>query len=181
MYKISTVSGVDKIFFAYDIATLFDDVKHASAFMCKNIVSKEGADLSEQFAITDDEEPMFNLCLSQVLPNIAGAFSDLATGEYKEKIQGSEIISTWAAQAWAGIESGHYYVGFEIQDNKAYAAIDPQLFDRALQSTIEDGVLSEFYTRVTHPELTKLSATIYANKLPLLAVRLTPMRKKSRL
>lgn len=181
MYKISTATGIDKIFFAYDIATIFDDVKHESAFMCKNIVSKEGEDLLERFAITDDEEPMFKLCLSEVLPNVASAFIDLTTGEYKENIAGSIIISTWAAQEWTGIQAGHNYVGFEIQDNKAYANIDPQVFDKALQSAIEEGVLAEFYTRVTHPDLTKLSASIYANKLTVLAAKLTPMRKKSRL
>lgn len=75
-----TKSLQGEIIFYYPHADLFDDVKHQSAFMTKNIVSKEGEDLSERFMITDDEEGMFELCLRESLPDIYEQLKPLTHG-----------------------------------------------------------------------------------------------------
>lgn len=75
-----TKSLSGEIIFFYPHASLFDDVKHQSAFMCKNIVSKDGEDLSERFMITDDEQDMFEVCLREALPDVYEVLKPLTHG-----------------------------------------------------------------------------------------------------
>ena len=172
-----------QIIFYYLRATLFDEVQHQSAFMCKNIVSKEGEDLSERFAITDDEEGMFQICLTETLPDIYDTVKKLTYG-INEALHGSITganvrLLDFEHLAELEIDAEATYVVLRIND---YAACNPntvQLVDAALRSAIEQGVLSNFYIRVTHPELTKLAATMFTGQLQALSQRIVPLMKKT--
>lgn len=172
-------------YFAQDV--LFDNVKHQSAFMCKNIVSKDGEDLSERFAITDDEADMFALCLRETLPSIYDQVKGITYGvtdAFTDGMLGSTFKAiftdaTPSEKAALGVDDAKNYVVIRVQDNGAYNDNDLRQADSALQTAIEGGTIATFYTRVTHPDLTKLSDGVAAGQLVILAKRLVPLRKKS--
>ena len=177
-----TKSLEGQIIFYYPHSTLFDEVQHQSAFMCKNIVAKEGEDLSERFAITDDEEPMFALCLDETIPGIYDTIKVLTHGiedAIHSTITGAGIKAFGAALASLDVDDDANYVAIRIVDNEAYNPNTVKLVDSALRTSIESGVLSSFYTRVTHPEITKLSATMFMGQIQALAMRIIPLRKKT--
>lgn len=181
-----TTNIVDgQLIFYYPHKLLFENVQHQSAFMCKNIVSKDGEDLSERFSITDDEQPMFKLCLAETAPDIYDVLKPIVYGfefeAYYPSITGQEMITEIdpLLQTLPGLELNSDYIVFIVQNNQAYNPNTVKVVDSALRSSIEQGVLSNFYTRVTHPELTKLSATMYVGQLQALTQRIVPLRKKT--
>lgn len=172
-----------QIVFYYTHHDLFEDVQHQSAFMCKNIVSKEGDDLMERYAITDDEEGMFKICLRETIPDIYDTLKGLMhgiDGAITESITQSEIRTSAPSEAFARLftDDGPYLL-IRMNDNGAYNPNDIQQVDTALLSTLTQGVLFNFYTRVMHPELTKLAATTFTGQNQALAARTMPLRKKT--
>jgi len=176
------VSG--QIIFYFPHKLLFENVQHQSAFMCKNIVSKEGEDLSERFAITDDEKPMFELCVDESMPDIYDVMKVLTysiSDALHNAITGADFIQLSEELVdLTDIDNTENYVVLRINDHEAYNPNTVKLVDSALRSSIEQGVLANFYMRVTHPELTKMAATMFAGQLQALSQRILPLRKKSR-
>lgn len=172
-----------QIIFYYPHSALFDDVQHQSAFMCKNIVSKEGEDLSERFSITDDEKPMFQLCLRETMPDIYDTMKALTHGipdAVYDTITGADLkMLDYSHLAQLDVDNHADYAVVRIQDNEAYNPNTVRVVDAALRSSIEQGVLSTFYTRVTHPEITKMAATMFVGQMQALASRIIPLRKKT--
>ena len=172
-----------EIIFYYPHTQLFDEVQHQSAFMCKNIVSKEGEDLSERFAITDDEAPMFGLCMGETMPDVYDTMKPLTHGienAWYDSITGAGIIQfDYDHLAQLDVQNNANYACICIQDNEAYNPNTLKVVDSAICSTIEQGVLANFYMRVTHPEITKMSATMYTGQNQVLAKRIIELRKKS--
>ena len=200
-----------EIIFYYTHPMLFDGVQHQSAYMCKNITTKEGEDISERYAITDDEEPMFHLCLADVVPDIYEALKCITYGinpafyeamsgtdfqalihpenpddsddsdETDETDETEETNETEETQEEEPVTDTNTYVVFRVQDNGAYNPNAVNQVDAAILSAIEGGVLSNFYLRVTHPDLTKMSASMYTAQMQVLAKRIIPLRRKSAL
>ena len=171
-----------QIIFYFPHKLLFENVQHQSAFMCKNIVSKEGEDLSERYAITDDEAGMFAVCLAETLPDVYDIIKPLTHNiedAFHANITGVEIKAISEALVGLDVVDTERYVVIRIIDNAAYNPNTVMLVDAALRSTVEQGVLSNFYLRVTHPELTKLSATMFAGQTNSLSHRIMPLRKKT--
>lgn len=108
-----TKSLSGEIIFFYPHASLFDDVKHQSAFMCKNIVSKDGEDLSERFMITDDEQDMFEVCLREALPDVYEVLKPL-THDIENAFDGNAVylpvVKEEATTAGEPIPAGEWYV-----------------------------------------------------------------------
>lgn len=172
-----------QIIFYYQNSSLFDDVQHQSAFICKNIVSKEGEDLSERYAITNDEEPMFKLCLRETMPDVYDIVKPITYGikdAWYDDITGQQLKNLDTSLSVLVVENTGYYTVIRVQNNKAYNPNTVKLVDSALRSTIEQGVLANFYTRVTHPEITKMATTMYAGQSNALTQRIIPLRKKSK-
>ena len=215
----------DQIIFYYTFADLFEDVQHLSAYMCKNAVSKDGADLSERYAITDDEEGMFRICLREALPLVQEKMMALTHGlenafesslpalairtvaggdavpantyrEVKDYDATTPILAITpdksvveivpCAGEIASTDYTYYYnngsadfVVIHTVDHKAYNPNDPSLADAALQTAIEQGAISEFYTRVTEQGLTKLSQELFTSSLISLEKNLFRLKRKS--
>lgn len=173
-----------QIVFYYPYSTLFEDVQHQSAFMCKNIVAKEGEDLSERFAITDDEKGMFELCIRETVPEIHDIISALTYNipdAIYPNISTEELIlkDTDFDTSPPILTTGEHYVVFRTVDNRAYNPNAVTLADAALQSALEQGALANFYARVIHPDLTKMSASMFSAQCGALSQRIIPLRKKS--
>ena len=173
-----------QIIFYFPHKLLFENVQHQSAFMCKNIVSKDGEDLSERFAITDDEKLMFELCVDETMPGVFDVMKPLTSGiadAWYGAITGADFIQLNTKLVdLTEIENAEKYVVLRINDHEAYNPNTVKLVDSALRSSVEQGVLANFYMRVTHPELTKMAATMFAGQLQALSQRILPLRKKSR-
>lgn len=174
-----------QLIFMYPHKKLFDEVQHQSAFMCKNIVSKDGEDLSERFSITDDEEPMFKLCLEETAPDIYDILKPITHGiqdAYYVSVYGDDVeklIGVSPTDIDEDADTLDFYIIFIVQNNEAYNPNTIKLVDSALRSSIEQGVLSNFYLRVTHPELTKLAGSMFVGQTQALANRIIPLRKKT--
>lgn len=173
-----------EIIYYYDHNALFDDVQHESAFMCKNIVSKEGEALSERFSITADEEPMFKLCLREILPVIYETVRPLTHGiddAISDDMLGSTLKAIPDLSGLEGVVDADEYVVIRLQDNAAYNPNMLKIVDSSLQTAIEQGALSEFYARVVHKELTEMSAAFFSSQVTSLARRIVELRKKTSL
>lgn len=178
-----TTLHTGEIIFYYAQPDIFDDVKHQSAFMCKNILSKEGEDLSERFLITDDEEPMIGICIRESLPNIFEAVRPLTHGisdAFKPDMTGAQIKAISGLEN-LDVDTTTKYVVIRTQDNGAYNPNEPGLADSAILSAVESGALSEYYSRVVNRDLTELSAGRFGNDLNGVMRRIIPLRKKSQL
>ena len=177
-----TKNVTGQIIFYYAHKDLFEDVQHESAYMCKNLVTKEGEDLSEQFAITDDEQPMFALCLREALPAIYDKVKVLTHGindALYDIITGTNLKNLDPALSTLVVDSSGNYVVIRVNNYGAYNPNDLKLVDSALQSSIEQGCLAEYYTRVLNKDLTEISAGNFAAQVMALALRVVPLRKKS--
>ena len=173
-----------QIIFYFAHTDLFEDIKHESAFMCKNIASKEGDDLSENYAITDDEDGMLKICLREALPDIYDTIMALTHGisdAYYDSITGEQIKALDTELADLSVTDTAYYVVLRTVDHKAYNPNDVKLVDSALLSAIESGAIMQFYTRVIHPDLTKLSGSVAVAQLQALDARIIPLRKRTTL
>ena len=172
-----------EIIFYYAQSGVFDDVQHQSAFMCKNIVTKEGDDLSERFAITEDEAPMFSLCLREILPIIYEAVRPLTHGitdALNDDMLGSALKDIEGLSA-LDVDDDAKYIVIRLQDNAAYNPNELKIADSTIRSSIEQGVLSEFYSRVVHKELTEMSGALFNTQVSALTRRIVGLRKKTSL
>ena len=171
----ATITG--QIVFYYPHTSLFEDVQEQSAYMCKNIVSKDGDELVERFIITPDEEHMFKLCLREALPSVYTTIRVLTHG-IENAIVDSMSNTDLNAIISGTLPAGNYVV-IRVMDNGAYNPNEVKIADSALQTAIELGTLSEFYTRVVEQDLTKLSAAKFAAQIKVLAKSIIGLRKKS--
>lgn len=172
------------IIFYYDRAKLFDDVQHLSAFMCKNIASKDGEDLSERYAITDDEKGMFDICLRETLPAVYEALRILTYGipaAFTDSMTGTQIKAAYSVLAnVTTIVDADAYVVLRVNNHEAYNPNDVALVDSALLSALEQGAVMQFYSRVLQNELTQLSAGQFQGQMENVARRIVPLQKKSK-
>lgn len=97
--------------FYYKRDALFNDVSLMSNFMAKNLATKEGNSLTDEFAISDDEKDLFGVCVQQTLPDIYEAMAKITSGV-------SSAFEDNAVEATA--EEHSITVGSEIPANTYY-------------------------------------------------------------
>lgn len=78
MYRKETDNGTIRFF--YNKETLFNDVSLMSNFMAKNLATKEGNSLTDEFAMSDDERDLFGVCVQQCLPDIYESMAKITHG-----------------------------------------------------------------------------------------------------
>ena len=171
-----------KILFYYDRETLFNDVSLMSNFMAKNLASKEGNSLTDEFAMSDDEKDLFGVCVQQTLPDIyesmakithavIPAFDDDVTEAGTKS--GTDISGTTVT-----IPIGHY-VEFTLQDNDAYNENVLTMVDVSLYNAIKQGTLKEYYSVIIQPDFFKVCTERFIAELFKLKQRLFQFKKKS--
>ena len=72
MYVRIAASGTEpaKIKFLYNRDVLFNEVSLMSNYMSKNLSTKDGNALTDDFAISDDEKDLVTVCVRATLPDI---------------------------------------------------------------------------------------------------------------
>lgn len=149
-----------KITFSYNSDELFNDVGILSAYMTKNIITDKG-DALDEFAISDDEREVFEVCVKQTLPNIYETLMKMCHG----------------------IEDAFKYenrvIEFNILDNNEYNINVLKLVESTLLECLKYGVLSEFYSINMNAALQQAAQSKFASNLLLLNQRLFQLKRKS--
>ena len=171
-----------KLLFYYNRDVLFNDVSLMSNFMAKNLSSKEGNSLTDEYAISDDEKDLFDVCVRACLPDIYEAMAKITNAvipAFEDDVQedgtkSGEDISGTAVTVAAG-----NYVEFTLQDNDAYNANVLSMVDASLNNALKQGVLKEFYSTVIQADFFKVCTDRFIAELFKLKQRLFQLKKKS--
>lgn len=184
MYAKIAAAGTEpaKIVFFYNRDTLFNDVSLVSNFMAKNLTTKEGNSLTDDYAISDDEKDLVDVSVRGTLPDIYEAMTKITSGVIpafdddvteSASVKGKDISGNNV-----NITSGHY-VEFYLLDNGSYNANVITMVDASLYNSLKHGVLKEFYSTVLQPEFFKVCSERFVAELFKLKQRLFQLKKKS--
>lgn len=167
----ATTTEKAKIRFYYNRDTLFNDVSLMSNFMAKNLATKEGNSLTDDYALSDDERDLFAVCVRACLPDIYEAMLKITNAidaAFEDEV--TEAGPTPAAGT---------YIEFTLQDNEAYNENVLSIVDSSIYSAIKYGVLKEFYSTILQPDFFKVSSERFLGELFKLKQRLFQLKKKS--
>jgi hypothetical protein len=155
-----------KIKFYYKKDTLFNDISLMSNYMCKNMTSKDGNSLTDEYAISDDERDLVDVSVRATLPDIYEAMVKI-TNSIDSAFEDEDTIS------------GETCVSFTIQDNEAYNGNVLTMVDASLYNCLKYGTLREVYSTITQTEFFNLCTARFLSELFKLKGRLFQLKKKS--
>ena len=162
------------IAFSYDSDKLFNDVRLLSAYMTKNLGTETGS-LLDAFAITEDEKEVYEVCVSQSLPDIYESILKTTSGvidAFKiEEVEADELADLEKPKGT--------YVVISIQDNNAYNENTLSLVEPTLYDCIKYGTLAEFYSVNINADLLNLARAKFNECMGQLNRRLFQLKKKS--
>ena len=164
MYSKDTTNNT--IEFKYKKDVLFNDVSLMSNYMSKNLSSKDGNSLTDDYAISDDERDLVDVCIRATLPDIYEAMVKI-TNTVSSAFEDDKVISS------------EHYVSFTMQDNGAYNANVLTMVDASLYNSLKYGTLKEVYSTVVQPEFYNTCANRFVGELYKLKQRLFQLKKKS--
>ena len=176
-------SAPAKLVFFYNRDTLFNDVSLMSNYMSKNLATKEGNSLTDEYAISDDEKDIVDVSIRSTLPDIYESMTKITSGVVPafedDKNVGSSAVIGKDIENHDVTQSAGHYVEFYLLDNAAYNANIITLVDASLYNALKQGVLKEFYTTVLQPEFFKICSERFMAELFKLEKRLFQLKKKS--
>ena len=185
MYAKIAAAGTTpaRIVFFYNRDTLFNDVSLMSNYMAKNLATKDGNSLTDDYAISGDEQDIVDVSIRAALPDIYEAMTKITTAV----IPAFDDKHNYASSTTVGkdIENNNVtaaagdYVEFYILDNQAYNANVITMVDASLYNCLKQGVLKEFYSTVLQPEFFKVCADRFVAELFKMKNRLFQLKKKS--
>lgn len=155
-----------KIKFYYEKDTLFNDISLMSNYMCKNMTSKDGNSLTDEYAISDDERDLVDVSVRATLPDIYEAMVKI-TNSINSAFEDEDTISNKTC------------VSFTIQDNEAYNGNVLTMVDASLYNCLKYGTLREVYSTITQTEFFNLCTARFLSELFKLKGRLFQLKKKS--
>lgn len=182
--EVTTVGSEQpaKILFYYNRDTLFNDVSLMSNYMSKNLSTKDGNALTDDYAISDDEKDLVQVSIRATLPDIYEAMAKITNSvipAFDDEVEedgtrsGKDITDTTKT-----IGAGTY-VEFTLLDNGAYNDNVLTMVDASLYNAIKHGTLKEVYSTIVNPDFFKLSADRFVTELFKLKQRLFQLKKKS--
>lgn len=179
-----------KIVFIYNRDTLFNDVSLMSNYMAKNLSTKEGNSLTDEYAISDDEKDLVDVSIRAALPDIYEAMTKITSAvvpafeDDKSIDSGGSgtppqvVVGKDISNADVKVPYGHY-VAFYILDNKSYNLNVLTMVDASLYNCLKHGVLKEFYSTVVQADFFKICADRFISELFKMKQRLFQLKKKS--
>ena len=188
-----TTSGSEapaKILFYYNRDTLFNDVSLMSTYMSKNLSTKDGNALTDDYAISDDEKDLVQVAIRATLPDIYESMAKITNAvipAFDDDVQEYGASATSGQRQTTGtdiqgttitIPAGHY-VEFTLLDNGAYNDNVLTMVDASLYNCVKHGTLKEIYSTIVNPEFFKLCADRFVAELFKLKQRLFQLKKKS--
>ena len=157
-----------KIQFYYDKDVLFNDVSLMSNYMSKNLSTKDGNSLTDDYAISDDERDLVDVCIRATLPDV-----------YEAMVKITNSISSAFEDDDTTAISGKHCVSFTIQDNDAYNENVLNMVDASLYNCLKHGTLKEVYSTVVQPEFFNATSSRFVAELYKLKQCLFQLKKKS--
>ena len=170
----ATTTEKAKLLFYYDRDVLFNDVSLMSNFMAKNLATKEGNSLTDEFSISDDERDLFGVCVQQTLPDIYESMVKI-TNAIDQAFDDNVTVNAGDIE---GVDPGTYIM-FYLQDNEAYNTNVLTMVDASLNNSLKQGVLREFYSIVLQADFFKVCGERFLGELFKLKQRLFQLKKKS--
>jgi len=164
MYNKDTTHNT--IIFKYKKDVLFNDVSLMSNYMCKNMATKDGNSLTDEYAISDDERDLVDVSVRATLPDIYEALLKITNSvdtAFDDDVTISEI----------------HYVQLTIQDNASYNANVLSTVDASLYNCLKFGTLREVYSTISNAEFYTTCTTRFLSELFKLKNRLFQLKKKS--
>ena len=176
MYK--KISGTPStIKFLYNRDTIFNEVSLMSNYMAKNLATKDGNSLTDEYAISDDEKDLVNVSIRATLPDIYEAMTKI-TSDVSSAFDDDVQESAGTDEKGTAYAAGHY-VEFIIKDNNAYNDNVLTMVDASLNNCVKHGALREIYSTITQPEFYNVCSTRFIGELYKLKQRLFQLKKKS--
>lgn len=157
-----------KIQFYYDKDVLFNDVSLMSNYMSKNLSTKDGNSLTDDYAISDDERDLVDVCIRATLPDV-----------YEAMVKITNSINSAFEDDDTTVVTGKHCVSFTIQDNDAYNENVLNMVDASLYNCLKHGTLKEVYSTVVQPEFFNTCSARFVGELYKLKQRLFQLKKKS--
>ena len=167
----ATTTEKAKLLFYYNRETLFNDVSLMSNFMAKNLATKDGNSLTDEYALSDDERDLFGVCVRACLPDIYEAMLKITNAidtAFDDEVEESGPTP----------EAGTY-VEITLRDNEAYNDNVLTIVDASIYNAIKYGVLKEFYSTVIQADFFKVCTDRFVSELFKLKQRLFQLKKKS--
>lgn len=185
MYAKIAAAGTDpaKIVFFYNRDILFNDVSLMSNYMAKNLSTKDGNSLTDEYAISGDEKDIVDVSIRAALPDIYEALTKITTAvvpafDDKHTYGSSTTVGKDITNTNVTAEAGDY-VEFYILDNNAYNANVITMVDASLYNCLKQGVLKEVYSVLVNADLQNLCSTRFIQELFKMKQRLFQLKKKS--
>ena len=171
------------ILFYYNRDTLFNDVSLMSNYMCKNLSTKDGNSLTDDYSISDDDEKLVEVSIRAALPDIYEAMTKITysvSSAFDDSVEeaGSTSGTTIGSESSVSIPAGNY-VEFTLLDNQSYNQNVIPMVDASLYNCIQYGTLKEVYSTIAQPEFLKLCEEGFVSELFKLKQRLFQLKKKS--
>lgn len=157
--------------FRYKKDVLFNDVSLLSNYMSKNLSTKDGTSLTDNYAISDDERDLVYLCIRTILPDLYEAMVKI-TSAVSSAFEDDKVIPDEN-------EVDVHYVSFTMRDNGAYNDNVLTMVDASLYNSLKYGTLKEVYSTVLQPEFYNTCANRFVAELYKLKQRLFQLKKKS--
>lgn len=157
-----------KIQFYYDKDVLFNDVSLMSNYMSKNLSTKDGNSLTDDYALSDDERDLVDVCIRATLPDV-----------YEAMVKITNSINSAFEDDDTTVVTGKHCVSFTIQDNDAYNENVLNMVDASLYNCLKHGTLKEVYSTVVNPEFFNSCSNRFVAELFKLKGRLFQLKKKS--
>lgn len=166
-----------QIKFFYNRETIFNDVSLMSTYMSKNLSTKDGNSLTDEYAISDDERDLVKVCIRATLPDIYESMTKI-TNAVSFAFDDSVEESAGTDQRGTAYAAG-YYVEFVLQDNNSYNDNVLTMVDASIYNSIKLGTLKEIYSTLTQPEFYNTCSNRFVGELYKLKQRLFQLKKKS--
>ena len=166
-----------KIKFLYNRDTIFNDVSLMSNYMAKNISTKDGNSLTDDYAISDDERDLVQVSIRATLPDIYESMAKITnaiSSAFDDAVEEAAGTDEKENEYPAG-----EYVEFILQDNGAYNDNVLTMVDSSIYNCIKMGTLREVYSTVTNPEFYNSCTNRFVGELYKLKQRLFQLKKKS--
>jgi hypothetical protein len=166
-----------QIKFFYNRDTIFNDVSLMSNYMAKNLATKDGNSLTDDYALSDDEHDLVNVSIRATLPDIYESMAKI-TNAISSAFDDAYHEDAGTDQKGNAYDAGDY-VEFVLQDNNSYNDNVLTMVDSSIYNCIKHGTLREVYSTVTNPEFYNSCTNRFVAELFKLKQRLFQLKKKS--
>lgn len=167
--------GNGTITFYYDDSKMFNDVSLLSSFMAKSL-STPDASVLDELSISVDERDVYTLCVKKALPNVYETMLKIASSATETFDDDDKVEET---EPDGLIREPGTYIALTIHDNGCTNKNAIKLVDDTIETCLQYGILSEFYSISLNADLKSITQKKFAANLLQLQQRLFQLKKIS--